>query len=194
MSRLTCSRLAALLLSVLLLAACAAPSPAPSSTLPPSPAQLLVTTVQDGYFTLSLDPPEVLPDGRVRLGARAVYSGGYPFYVSESQTREIMHSDHGREGAFEFVVLNADRTFITQYGDHVYTDVGATTRLVPGDALTGYLDFPPAGSLGYGPLPPGDYWVRMTFSYILADEPAAETWLRSRYVLQLEAPFTVPGR
>ena len=135
MSRLTCSRLAALLLSVLLLAACAAPSPAPSSTLPPSPAQLLVTTVQDGYFTLSLDPPEVLPDGRVRLGARAVYSGGYPFYVSESQTREIMHSDHGREGAFEFVVLNADRTFITQYGDHVYTDVGATTRLVPGGLL-----------------------------------------------------------
>ena len=56
------------------------------------------------------------------------------------------------------------------------------------------MDVPRPGSPDYSPVPPGDYWARVAFSYTLADEPAEETWLRPRYVLQLEAPFTAPGR
>ncbi|MGI6200562.1 MAG: hypothetical protein ACOYJA_07325 [Christensenellales bacterium] len=182
-------RIAVMAILMLILSACV-PSAAPVPSA--SPAQQPLAAVQDGYFTLSLDPPVRLPNGQVRLSARAVFSGGSPFYADEPQTREIMHADHGQEDAFEISLRNADRTIYNPDSHATYTDVGAFTRLAPGDALTGYLDVPRPGNPGYSPVPPGDYWARVVFSYTLADEPAEQTWLRPRYMLTLEAPFTLP--
>lgn len=185
-SRLSAARrLAALLLSCLLLPACAAPS----SMLPPSPDPAL-PIARDGYFDLTLTRLWVGPGGEVQAWARAVYTGGCPAYHQVPQGHTFAHARHAGEGLFEFVLLDADRS-VSSDGYGRYTDEGYTTFFRPGDTVSGAVSLPRNSRQG---LPPGDYWVRVTLSYTLADDPALPLWQQPRYALALDVPFTVPGR
>lgn len=185
-SRLSAARrLAALLLSCLLLPACAAPS----STLPPSPDPAL-PIVRDGYFDLTLTRLWVGPGGEVQAWARAVYTGGCPAYHEVPQGHTFAHARHAGEGLFEFVLLDADRS-VSSDGYGRYTDEAYTTFFRPGYTVSGAVSLPRNSRQG---LPPGDYWVRVTLSYTLADDPALPLWQQPRYALALDVPFTVPGR
>ena len=147
-----------------------------------------MAAAQDGYFEMTMPPPVVAADGRVQARAQATYTGGSPTYHQLPQSRTLLHGKQRLEGPFEFALLNADRT-PSEDGSGVYTDEGHETFFRPGDTVSGMIFLPRNSRQG---LAPGDYWVRASLTYVLADEPAEQLWLRPRYTLVLDVPFTIP--
>ena len=94
---------------------------------------------------------------------------------------------HPGEGLFEFVLLDADRS-VSSDGYGAYTDVAYTTFFRPGNTVSGSIGLTRNSRQG---LPPGDYWVRVTLNYTLADDPTLPLWQQPRYALSLDVPFTV---